>query len=89
MRLLRLGLLGAGSLVAWRAVRGRGDQVVQRATEAGRALGLPVPGERDTETGSHPSAASAANDEYRDDRDVVGVGLNPLPGDDLPPGATP
>lgn len=76
MKLIRIFLLLAGGVLAWRALHGRGRQVLQRALDVARREAEPEEGVPPTaSSGSHTSAASAANEDFRDDRDVM-VGDN-------------
>lgn len=77
MRLIRYVLLAAAAAYAWRALRGRGHEALQRTLGLARPGSGRRPGAPSSRQGrgSHVSAASAANDRFRDDRDVV-VGEN-------------
>ena len=82
MKVLRMALLGAAGWYLWRVLQGRERQVLQRAKDAGRRF-AGHDADRSVERGHHTSAASAANDDFRDDRDVTvgeqftAVGMRP------------
>lgn len=73
MKLLRMA--AAVGAAVW-LKRKYDDGAFDRARSAGSSAArhLPHP-RRDADTGTHPSAASAASGAYRDDRDVAGVGV--------------
>jgi hypothetical protein len=86
MKLLRLGLLAGAGALAYKALRGRSIAPRFEFLDPHTAGFTSIGGSRFNvrNRGTHSSAASAANDGgYRDDRDVVGSGIQ-TPGSELP-----
>lgn len=70
-----LGMAVAIGIAVW-LKRTFAGNALDRARSAGRSAGLHVPRlRRGSGVGTHQSAAPAASGAYRDDRDVIGVGV--------------
>jgi hypothetical protein len=76
MHLVRLGVLALAAWIAAKFLRSHKQEVKNVMCTAQKKAGqLRHRGDTTAATGTHTSAASAGNEPYRDDRDILGGGV--------------